>query len=102
MSKYAMDKVIMALAHSEDSAPFEAFLQDPAAMLAAYDLTPEERQAFIERAMDKVYALGAQPYILSALVRKLAADDANSGRTGTAAQRYTELIAPMGRPDFGT
>ncbi len=91
----------MALAHNEDGTPFSAFLADPSGVLEGRDLTAEERQAFIDHAVDKLYALGAQPYILSALVRKLAAADRASGRD-TAALRYTELIQPYGRPDYST
>lgn len=101
MSRYEVDKAIMALAHNEDSAPFEGFLADPRGFLEGRGLTEEERQAFMDHAMDKLYALGAQPYILSALVRKLAAADRAAGRD-TAALRYTELIRPYGRPDYST
>ena len=101
MSRYEVDKAIMALAHNEDATPFEEFLKDPAKVLDGRALTSEERQAFIDHAVDKLYALGAQPYILSALVRKLAMADRAAGRD-TAALRYTELIQPYGRPDYST
>lgn len=101
MSRYEVDKAIMALAHNEDAGPFEGFLTDPAGFLKGRRLTEEERQAFVDHAVDRLYALGAQPYILSALVRKLAAADRAAGRD-TAALRYTELIRPFGRPDYST
>ncbi len=101
MSRYEVDKAIMALAHNEDPSPFETFLKEPAAFLSGRTLTEEERQAFTDHAVDKLYAMGAQPYILSALVRKLVAADRAAGRE-TAALRYTELIAAYGRPDYST
>ncbi|MEK7215163.1 MAG: hypothetical protein AAB289_06180 [Chloroflexota bacterium] len=101
MSRYEVDKAIMALAHNEDSEPFETFLKDPGRFLEGRTLTEPERQAFLDHAVDKLYALGAQPYILSALVRKLAQADRATGRD-TAALRYTELIQPYGRPDYST
>lgn len=101
MSRYEVDKAIMALAHNEDDAPFEQFLRDPAVFLAGRELHEDERRAFVDHAVDRLYALGAQPYILSAPVRKLAAADRAAGRD-SAAQRYTELIQRYGRPDYST
>lgn len=67
MSAYAVNKVCHRLAHDD---AFRAALDtDPAAALAGFDLTEEERRLLLAGEVGRLFELGAHPYLLGHLTR---------------------------------
>lgn len=96
MSRHFVNKVIRAAMISD--AGFAAFTADTAAFIAPYDLTEPEKGALLERDFPALYAMGAHPFLLNALVMMFA----EPGNERAHAAAYRASIAPYGRPDFGT
>jgi hypothetical protein len=67
MSIYAVNKLCRQLLH--DPAWREALRRDPAAAVASWPLTDEERTALLAGDVARLYELGAHPYLLSYLTR---------------------------------
>ncbi len=63
MSRFAVDKVLHQLRDPDYRARFQ---QDPRAMLASYDLTPQEASALAEGDIPALHRLGANGYLLLA------------------------------------
>lgn len=67
MSVYAINKLCRDTLH--DLAFREAVKRDPAAAIAARDLTAEERTALLEGDVVKLYEWGCHPFLLAYLTR---------------------------------
>jgi len=67
MSAYMINKVCHLVGHDDD---FRVALDaDPEKALAAFDLTDDERRHLIAGEVDKLFELGAHPYLLGHLTR---------------------------------
>lgn len=62
MSTYALSKLLREV--NRDPVTRERFFKDPAAVVAGFDLTDEERQAVLERDIGALYRLGVHGLIL--------------------------------------
>ncbi len=67
MSVYAVNKLCRDALH--DLAFREAIKRDPAAAIAARDLTEEERKALLEGDVVRLYEWGCHPFLLAYLTR---------------------------------
>ena len=67
MSAYMINKVCHLV--GKDDAFRTALDADPAAVLAAFDLTDEERRLLIAGEVGRLFELGAHPYLLGHLTR---------------------------------
>lgn len=66
MSDYQLNKLLFKLAGQHTMV--ESFTDE--AELAAYDLTPEEREALRQGDTDRLYALGANGYMIRRVFRR--------------------------------
>ncbi len=67
MSTYMINKVCHLVGHDDT---FRAALDaDPAAALAPFDLTDEERRLLMAGEVGKLFEMGAHPYLLGHLTR---------------------------------
>lgn len=67
MSAYMINKVCHLVGH--DEAFRTALDADPAAALAAFELTEEERHLLLAGDVGRLFELGAHPYLLGHLTR---------------------------------
>ena len=74
-----------------DAAKYQRFRGDLEAVMAEYDLTPEERQAWRERDIRKLGRLGVHPYFLPQ-VSRLFEGTARNHNQSAAAQFYAERM----------
>lgn len=100
MSRYAVDKVLWLMSHSEDKTLLERYLDDPDAALKGHDLTDEERTALRDFDFGELYAMGAQPFILWGWARSVSR--ARGDDLDAFTERYIATVTPHGHPDFGT
>jgi len=63
VSLYAVQKILFRL--NNDPAVRTRFAAGPDAVLAEYTLTDEERRAFIEADVERLYMMGAHPLLLA-------------------------------------
>ena len=113
MSRYMVDKLLVEIDRTDEA--LSSFRADPVEYLARWEeswdepapphpvggrLTPEERQAFVERDWASLYAMGAHPYLLWHVVRSVHVAEGEDVRDVSA--RYVESIRPHGHPDFST
>jgi hypothetical protein len=115
VSRYLVDKLLFHLYNSPSA--LEAYRTDPEAFVleweetagpqltesertSAHQLTEEERRALAERDFEKLYALGAHPFILWGVM--VPAWQAEVPNYMEFARHYTDKISPHGRPDFAT
>lgn len=111
VSKYMIDKLLRAI-DASDSA-LEAFLDDPDAFMDRWEaagrdpvppfpvggtLTDEERAAFATWDYERLYVLGAHPYLLWMLLRSLYEADGRSVEALVA--EYSTAIGPHGYPGY--
>lgn len=111
VSKYMIDKLLRAI-DASDSA-LEAFLDDPVAFMDRWEaagrdpvppfpvggtLTDEERAAFATWDYERLYVLGAHPYLLWMLLRSLYEADGRSVEALVA--EYSTAIGPHGYPGY--
>lgn len=96
MSRYAVNKVCYRIAH--DYGERDRFLADPAAFLEGYDLTEEEREAFIKGDFVTLYRMGTNPFLL----QQWAARVLPNRNDPNFRYWYAEAVAPYGRPDYRT
>lgn len=100
MSKYALDKLIWQMSHQEDSQLFERYMADPDSAFIGCDLTSEERTALSHCDIGELYRMGAQPFILLAWSRRIAA--VRGEDSDAFIQRYIAAVKPHGLPDYST
>ena len=115
MSRYLVDKFIYRVDRSE--AYLKAYIADPPGFVARWEkeeasklndseetschrFTGEERKALAERDFEKLYALGAHPFMLVTLMIPVFAEEFPNFRAFV--DFYNAKIKPYGRPDFGT
>ena len=68
MSAYMINKICHRVGHDD---AFRAALDaEPAAALAAFDLTDEERSLLLAGEVGRLFELGAHPYLLGHLTRR--------------------------------
>jgi len=116
MSRYLVDKFIYRVDRSE--AALKAYMEDPAGFVARWEreegaklnesgettschkFTDEERKALAERDFEKLYAMGAHPFILWTLMLPVLEKQFPNFRA--LVDFYNSKIKPYGRPGFGT
>lgn len=115
MSRYLIDKFLYQV--DRDEASLKAYIENPAVFVARWEkekahkiheaeetsghqFTEEERRALIERDFEKLYAMGAHPFILWTLM--LPAWEKEFPNFRALVDHYNSKIRPHGRPDFGT
>lgn len=80
MSLYQVQKLLFTLAR--DEAAQRRYEAEREAVLAGFDLTPEEQRAFREGDVDELYAMGVNPLLLIAF----------GARAGLAWPQYIEAL----------
>lgn len=115
MSKYLVDKFLYRV--DRDEAALKAYIENPVAFVAMWEeeqgaklneseetsghrFTEEERRALAERDFEKLYAMGAHPFLLWTLMLPVYEKEFANFRA--LVDHYNSKIRPHGRPDFGT
>lgn len=98
MSRGAMDIVLYEIDQTDRT--IEGFVTDPGGFLAGFDLSDDERAAFVDWDYGTLYALGAHPFLLFQAVRSLAVRDGIS--MPELLSEYQETVTPHGTPDYIT
>jgi len=113
VSKYMIDKLLRTI-DATDSA-LDAFRDDAARFIDRWEaegrtaappfptggtLTPEEREAFEAWDYERLYALGAHPYLLWMLLRSLYVAEGRSVEDLVA--EYRQAVEPYGYPGYTT
>jgi hypothetical protein len=115
VSRYLVDKFLYQVDRNE--AWVAAYRTDPAAFVeqweanqasklfegeytTAHRFTDEERTALKERDVERLYVMGAHPFILWTLMLPILEKDFPS--FPALVQAYNARIQPHGRPDFRT
>lgn len=68
MSIYRINKILFLL--ETDAAFLERFRADPGRVLAEFDLTDEERTAFLAGDVGKMYLMGVHTFLMNVLSRQ--------------------------------
>ncbi len=114
MSRYLVDKFLYRV--DRDPAWVKLYLSDPARCVAeweraeanmigaerttAHSFTAEERAALVARDYEKLYAMGAHPFVLWTLFIPLLQGSYPDAKAMQSA--YAKAVAKLGRPDFRT
>jgi hypothetical protein len=115
VSRYLVDKFLYRVDRSE--ADLNAYMSDPAGFVARWEetegprldevertsghrFTEYERAALKARDYEKLYAMGAHPFILWTIMLPVYLPGAAGFQQ--LAQEYKDRIRPYGRPDFAT
>lgn len=115
MSRYLVDKFLYRVDRSEQA--LKAYMEDPAGFVArweeeegpwlneseqtsAHRFTEEERRALAKRDFEKLYAMGAHPFMLWTMMLPVYEKEFPNFRA--LVDFYNSKIRPYGRPDFGT
>ncbi len=98
MTLYQVDKAIKLLTHNLDPVPFQRYQEDRAGFLDGFDLTDGERNALEQADIARLYAMGAQPFILQALAMRLS----NEPDIMTYFPKYINIVEPYGHPSYET
>ena len=115
MSRYLVDKFLYRVDRSPSA--LREYMRDPAGYVLKWEesegqqlneaettsghrLTEEERTALANRDYERLYALGAHPFILWTIMLPVHEQAASNFRE--LVDRYNATIRPYGRPDFGT
>ncbi len=98
MSRGAIDIALYEIDQSVET--LERFAADPEGFLAGFDLTDDERTAFVEWDYGTLYAMGAHPFLLFQTVRSLGVH--NGVPIPQVLEQYSEAVTPHGTPDFIT
>jgi len=94
---FHLNQFCMSLMKAENR---KAFLADPRAYLETFPMTPEQRQAVLDRDYNRMIALGGNIYFLA----KIGATDGKSfqqmagSMTGMSEDAYREMMIGGGRP----
>jgi hypothetical protein len=83
LHRLVWDHVRAKAANSSERAPVDA---------ATYDLTDEERRAFVERDIAALYTMGLHPVLLNGFCRA----------EGFARDDYRKILEPLGAPEQRT
>jgi hypothetical protein len=115
MSRYLVDKFLYRV--DRDEASLKAYMENSVAFVAmweeeqgpklnesettsAHRFTEEERKALAERDFEKLYAMGAHPFLLWTLMLPIFEREFPNFRA--LVDHYNSKIRSYGRPDFGT
>lgn len=98
MSRGAIDIALYEIDQTNQT--IEDFTNDPERFLAGFDLSDDERTAFLEWDYGTLYALGAHPFLLFQVVRSLAVGRGLS--MPDLLRQYRETVTPHGTPDYIT
>jgi hypothetical protein len=113
VSRYMIDKLMWEIDRSDEA--LDSFVEDPAAFVAAWEgaasapeppyplggsLTGEERDAFEAWDYERLYALGAHPYLLWHFVRAIHGPGGTP--VGELSEAFKAVVAPHGYPEFAT
>ena len=105
MSRYLVNKVIWEVDRTDHG--LAAFKTDPARFLDTWtrsseggSLIGEERQALEARDYGRLYAIGANPFLLWQFARSVSVPDEMTVEELIAS--FREAVAPHGYPDFHT
>lgn len=93
---YALNRMCFSFNSAENRA---AFLRDEDAYCAAYDLTPEQREAVRERDVLKLLAAGGNVYYLAKLagIFGLGVQDIGAQQTGMSVEAFKAKLEAAGR-----
>lgn len=115
MSRYLVDKFLYRV--DRDEKALKAYMENPAAFISkweekegpqlteaeqtsAHGFTEEERKALAERDFEKLYAMGAHPFLLWTIMLPVFEKEFPNFRA--LVDHYNSKIRPYGRPEFGT
>jgi hypothetical protein len=113
MSRYMVNKLMVEIDRHDESVA--AFKRDTTAFLESWEaaalspnppypvggsLTPGEREAFADWDFEKLYVLGAHPYLLWHLVRAIYVPERLT--VEELSDAFKAAVAKHGRPDFAT
>lgn len=115
MSRYLVDKFLYRV--DRDEAALAEYMRDPAAFVLKWEksegpclteaettsghhFTDAERTALAERDFEKLYAMGAHPFILWTFMLPVYEREFPTVRA--LIDHYNSKIRPHGRPDFAT
>ncbi|MFQ5540321.1 MAG: hypothetical protein ACE5FB_07940 [Candidatus Binatia bacterium] len=115
MSRYLVDKFLYRV--DRDESELKAYMENPVAYVANWEkeegpwlnkaertschsFTEEERRALAQRDFEKLYALGAHPFILWTMMLPVYEKEFPNFRA--LVDHYNSKIRPYGRPDFST
>ena len=113
MSRYLVDKFLYRVDRSPSA--FEAYASSPAEFVERWEreegprvtsdeethvhsFTDEERSALAAQDFERLYAMGAHPFLLWTLMLPIL--ERQHGNFRAVADFYTARIRPYGRPDF--
>jgi len=93
---YALNRMCFSFNSAENRA---AFVHDEDAYCAAYDLTPEQREAVRERDVLKLLAAGGNVYYLAKLagIFGLGVQDIGAQQTGMSVEAFKAKLEAAGR-----
>jgi protocatechuate 4,5-dioxygenase alpha chain len=93
---YALNKFCMSLNHAENR---EAFRADPEGYLDRFALTPEQRQAVLDRDFNRLLELGANIYYTAKLgaFHGLTFQQVAALQTGVTEEEYVQMMLSGGR-----
>ena len=97
---YAVNKFCMSLNHAENR---DAFRADPEGYLDRFALTPEQRQAVLDRDFNRLLELGANIYYTAKLgaFHGMTFQQVAALQTGVAEEEYVQMMLAGGRPIEG-
>ena len=97
---YALNMFCMSL---NEEANRDAFRDDPDAYLDRWDLTPEQRQAVVERDWLGLLQLGGNIYYTFklAIFDGLSMQDVGAAMSGVTTEEFTQMMIDGGRPPEG-
>ncbi len=114
MSRYLIDKFLYRV--DRDPSWLDRYMADAARCVeeweaseahalgtertTAHSFTPEERAALAAKDYERLYEMGAHPFILWTLMIPVLESSYPDGRA--LQQEYARRVAPFGRPDFRT
>jgi len=113
VSRYMVNKLMWEIDRRDESV--EAYKRDTVAFIDGWEaatlspvppypdggtLTPDERQAFEDWDFERLYALGAHPYLLWHLVRAIFVPERMT--VEELSDAFKDAVAEHGRPDFAT
>ena len=115
MSRYLVDKFLYQV--DRDESELKAYMENPAVYVANWEkeggpwlntveqtschsFTEEERTALAQRDFEKLYALGAHPFILWTVMLPIYENEFPNFRA--LVDYYNNKIRPHGRPGFST
>lgn len=102
MSRYQLNKAMWVVAMNDDPEPRKRFEQDPAAFSNGFELTDEEREAYVAGDIGKLYSMGVQPFVLLFFAQVRYPSEPGPKGLLEFMTKYRQWVAPHGNPDFAT